>query len=96
MEIRWSLPAAEDLEHICEWIERDNPEAARRVAQTIYEECGRLKNFPNLGRASRRMAGRRELIFSPLPYIVVYQVTQDAIEISHLPRCTGLAVKRRF
>jgi plasmid stabilization system protein ParE len=28
MEVRWSLPAAEDLEHICEWIERDNPEAA--------------------------------------------------------------------
>ena len=33
MEIRWSLPAAEDLERICESIERDNPEAARRVAQ---------------------------------------------------------------
>jgi plasmid stabilization system protein ParE len=30
MEIRWSLPAAEDLERICAWIERDNPEAARR------------------------------------------------------------------
>jgi plasmid stabilization system protein ParE len=40
MEVRWSLPAAEDLELICEWIERDNPEAARRVAKTIYEECG--------------------------------------------------------
>jgi plasmid stabilization system protein ParE len=46
MEIRWSLPAAEDLEHICEHIERDNPEAARRVARTIYEGCARLKNFP--------------------------------------------------
>lgn len=39
MEVRWSLPAAEDLENICEWIERDNPEAARRVARTIYDEC---------------------------------------------------------
>jgi len=29
MEIRWSLPAAEDLERICDWIQRDNPEAAR-------------------------------------------------------------------
>jgi hypothetical protein len=33
MEIRWSLPAAEDLERICERIERDNPDAARRVAK---------------------------------------------------------------
>jgi plasmid stabilization system protein ParE len=32
MEIRWSLPAAEDLGHICAWIERDNPAVARRVA----------------------------------------------------------------
>ncbi len=69
MEVRWSMPAAEDLEHICEWIERDNSEAARRVARTIYDECARLKDCPNLGRPSRRMAGRRELTFAPLPYI---------------------------
>ena len=36
MEVRWALPAAEDLERICERIQRDNPEAARRVARTIY------------------------------------------------------------
>ncbi len=40
MEIRWSLPAAEDLERTCERIERDNPDAARRVAKTIYDACG--------------------------------------------------------
>jgi toxin ParE1/3/4 len=70
MEVRWSEAAAEDLERICEWIDRDDPEAARRVARTIYEQCGRLRDFPSLGRASRRMAGRRELTFAPLPYIV--------------------------
>jgi toxin ParE1/3/4 len=84
MQVLWSIPAAEDLEHICERIERDNPDAARRVARTIYDECSRLKDFPNLGRASRRMAGRRELILAPLPYIVVYQVKQDAVEISRI------------
>jgi toxin ParE1/3/4 len=84
MDVRWSLPAAEDLEHSCEWIEGDNPEAASRVARTIYDECARLKANPNLGRPSLRMAGRRELTFSPLPYIVVYQVTPNAIEISRI------------
>ena len=84
MEIRWSLPAAEDLERICEWIERDNPEAARRVAKTIFEGCAHLKDFPNMGRASRRMSGRRELVFPPLPYIVVYQVKEHAVEISRI------------
>ena len=84
MEVRWSLPAAEDLERICEWIARDNPEAARRVARTIYDGCGSLKQFPYLGRASRRLAGRRELTFPPLPYIVVYQVTPKTVEISRI------------
>jgi toxin ParE1/3/4 len=84
MEIRWSVPAVEDLERICEWIERDNPEAARSIARTIYHECARLKNFPNLGRASSRMKGRRELVFAPLPYVVIYQVKPDAIEISRV------------
>lgn len=84
MQVRWSIPAVEDLKNICERIERDNPAAARRIARTIYEECARLKDFPNSGRASRRMAGRRELTFAPLPYMVVYQVKADAIEISRI------------
>jgi plasmid stabilization system protein ParE len=84
MEVRWSFPAAEDLERICEWIERDNPEAARRVARTIYDKCTLLRNSPDLGRASLRMAGRRELTFAPLPYIVVYQITPKAIQISRI------------
>jgi plasmid stabilization system protein ParE len=53
------MPAAEELERICDRIEGDNPEAARRVARAIYDGCGRLKDFPHLGRASIRMAGRR-------------------------------------
>jgi addiction module RelE/StbE family toxin len=84
MLIRWSSLAVEDLEHICERIERDNPDAARRVARTIYEGCASLQTFPNRGRASIRMAGRRELAFPPLPYIVVYQVTQKTVEISRV------------
>jgi plasmid stabilization system protein ParE len=84
MEVRWSMPAADDLERICEWIERDSPEAARRVAQTIYNRCASLKDLPHIGRPSRRIQGRREITFAPLPYIVVYQVMPDAIEISRI------------
>lgn len=65
MRVRWSAPAADDLERICEWIDSDNPEAARRIAKTIYEGCGQLQRFPNLGKASSRMRGRRELSLPP-------------------------------
>jgi toxin ParE1/3/4 len=78
------MPAAEDLERICDHIAQDNPEAASRVAGTIYAGCARLRDFPHLGRASIRMPGRRELVFPPLPYIVVYQATENAVEISRI------------
>jgi toxin ParE1/3/4 len=78
MQVRWSRPAVEDLEQICERIDRDNPGAARRVIQTIYDGCARLQDFPYLGRPSERMTGRRELVFSPLP------VTEHAVEISRI------------
>jgi len=43
MQVRWSLPAAEDLERICERIERDNPEAARRFCP---KRCAELALVP--------------------------------------------------
>lgn len=84
MEIRWSGPAADDLERICRRIDRDDPEAALRIAAIIYNGIGQLKDFPALGRASSRLTGRRELVFPPLPYIAVYQVKQNRIEISRI------------
>ena len=36
--------------------------------------------FPNRGRTGR-IAGTRELVFGPLPYIAVYRVTEDIVEI---------------
>ena len=83
MEVRWSTPAAEDLERIFQRIEKDNPTAAREVVKTIYDGCEALKDFPHLGRPGR-MKGRRELVFSPLPYIAVYQVKEYAVEISRI------------
>lgn len=79
MEIRWSQRAAEDLERI----QKDNPATVREIVKTLYEGCEALKVFPNRGR-SGRMKGRRELVFSSLPYIAVYQVKQDSVEISRI------------
>jgi addiction module RelE/StbE family toxin len=84
MQVRWSPDAADDLERICGRIEMDSPDAARRVARTIYDGCARLRQFPRSGRNSLRMPGRRELVFAPLPYIAVYQVTESAVEISRI------------
>jgi toxin ParE1/3/4 len=81
IEVRWSTLAVEDLEHIFQRIENDNPTAARETVKAIYDGREALKDFPHRGRAGR-MSGRRELVFSP--YIAVYQVKEHAVEISRI------------
>jgi len=80
MEVRWTRPAAQDLQNIARRIRRDNPAAARRVAKTLCDGCMGLEMFPNRGRFGR-IAGTRELIFVPLPYIAVYRVKVEFVEI---------------
>jgi toxin ParE1/3/4 len=80
MQVRWTRPAAQDLQHIARRIRQDNPAAARRVAKTLYDGCVGLEMFPNRGRIGR-IAGTRELVFGPLPYIAVYRVNENFVEI---------------
>jgi plasmid stabilization system protein ParE len=49
MEIRWSPAAADDLEQIFNYIQSDDPAAARRVAQAIYGRADALADHPYLG-----------------------------------------------
>ena len=83
MEVRWSPEAADDLEAIVRHIQRENPEAARTVAKTIYEAIGALSTFPNRGRIGRVHA-TRELVLAPLPWIVVYRVRHEVVEVARI------------
>jgi toxin ParE1/3/4 len=80
MQVRWTRPAAQDLQHIARRIRRDNPVAAQRVVKTLYDGCMGLDMFANRGRTGR-ITGTRELVFVRLPYIAVYRVKEDAVEI---------------
>jgi len=51
MRLRWSPEAAGDLERIVRRIQKDNPSAARNVANTIYEGLRRSKTFPIVAEA---------------------------------------------
>jgi toxin ParE1/3/4 len=83
MRLRWTAPAAQDLYSITRYIRGDNPTAAREVAKTIYDGCESLISSPHRGRKGKQ-PGTRELVFSPLPYIAVYRVTEDTVEILHI------------
>jgi len=81
MRIRWTEPAASDFTRICDYIrDHDAPVTARRVALTIYESVKSLARFPHRGRPGRRQ-GTRELVLFPLPFLAVYRIRGDVIEI---------------
>jgi len=81
MRIRWTQPASRDLTQICDYLSKeDDPATARRVAILIYERVHTLREFPKLGRPGRK-ANTRELIFTDLPYLAIYRLRGDAIEI---------------
>jgi toxin ParE1/3/4 len=63
MKIRWTSEATDCLEHIGQHIAEDNPEAALKTVNTIFEHIEELTVFPNRGRLGRE-EGAREMVFS--------------------------------
>ena len=81
MRIRWTEPAADDLIGICDYTEEhEGPQAARRLAQRLYEGIDSLAEFPLRGRPGRK-EGTRELVFARVPFLAVYRVRDDTVEV---------------
>ena len=80
MTIVWSPRAIEHLAHLREYIARDNPNAANRIARELIEAVERLAKLPNLGRPGR-VAGTRELVVPGTPYIIPYRLRGERLEV---------------
>lgn len=80
MRLRWTPAAASDLEEISNYLQDRHPQYWRPTILKLYEGIRSLKQFPNRGRSGRE-EGTRELVFSPLPYVAVYRVKEQTIEV---------------
>ncbi len=78
MQLRWTEEAADDLERIADYLLNHTPDRAPELVRAVYDAPSALLTFPNRGRLGKK-EGTRELVLSPLPYIVVYTVLGDAI-----------------
>jgi toxin ParE1/3/4 len=81
MKIRWSRKAISDLKSIRDYIAKDSPAAAQRVAARIKEATIRLTKFPHSGRPGR-VPGSLELVIPGTSYIAAYRVQGDHVEIA--------------
>jgi toxin ParE1/3/4 len=80
MKLRWLSPALSELDRVYEYISQENPKAARHVFIRIRKSTQKLKRFAESGRVGH-IPGTRELLVTGLPYLVVYRVIGDTVEI---------------
>lgn len=80
MKLAWSKLAIRRLASIHDYIGKDSPEAAVRVAEILIQSGSRLERFPLIGRPGR-IEGTRELVIPGLPYIIAYRVVHETVQI---------------
>lgn len=78
---KWTDKALNDLLIIQEYIAQDNPKVSVDITKKIVlKVVEQLSKFQNIGKAGR-VHGTRELIIPNTPYIAVYWIKSDAIEV---------------
>ena len=79
--IVWTGPALADLRHIRDYVSRDDPAAAVRLADRLRKRVLALQVHPRMGRVVPELStrGLREVIVAP--YRIVYEVWEREVVV---------------
>ena len=80
MKVRWTMPAANQLQSIFEYIAANNRAAAYRTVRRIREAILLTAPMPYSGRIGR-VEGTRELTVSSTSYLVAYKIVDNMIHV---------------
>ncbi|MFI2819556.1 type II toxin-antitoxin system RelE/ParE family toxin [Vreelandella piezotolerans] len=66
-EVIWTEPALQELDAIAEYIALDNPAAASRLVEEVFDKIDRLEGFPHSGRIPPELPNSvyREVVAPP-------------------------------
>jgi toxin ParE1/3/4 len=80
-KIVWTEPAAFDLKAIAEYIELDNPKAAKLLVKELFEQVEKLELYPKMGKIPKSIANLsyRELVIPPCR--VFYRLEKSTVYI---------------
>ena len=78
MRLRFTLPAAHQLDRILTTIAEQHPTGARNVQERISAVMDLLQHQPQAGAATAR-PGVRRMVVRPYPYAVAYRIGDDEI-----------------
>jgi len=79
----WLRRAIADRDAQLDYIAQDNPFSAIEQGDRIARQVGQLVQNPEMGRSGRKH-GTRELVISRTPFIVVYRIKGQRIELLRL------------
>ena len=81
MKIQWSPLAIDRVSEIAEYIALDNPSAANKWVNDIFDSTEKLLDFPSIGRVVPELKDQkiRELLKGN--YRIIYRVDTDIISI---------------
>jgi len=80
MKLRWTPRAVADLEEISDYLVATSPQAWEQLLQRLEHLTDVLLDFPLMGKPGL-VRGAREFVLSGTPYILVFQVKEDAVVI---------------
>ena len=80
MQVQWTVSAGNDRENAINYIAADSLTAALSQLDEIEGQTDRLADYPKLGRPGR-VKGTRELVVNRTPFIVVYRIKGEIVQI---------------
>jgi len=78
VKVRWTMPAANQLRSIFDFIAADNSVAAGRTVRRIRDAILRAAVMPHTGRVGR-VPGTREIPVPGTSYLVVYRILENMV-----------------
>lgn len=81
MQVRWTEQAIADIQSLRSYIERDKPQAAKKIVLRVISIVENdLVLQPGMGRPGRK-PGSKELIITGTPYVIPYRIKDNWLEI---------------
>ena len=78
-----TIRALQTLSEVLEYYEEQQKGLGARFLRYYDSQIERLKDMPNVGRIGR-VFGTRELVMQDFPFLVVYRVRKEYLEILNL------------
>ena len=83
MSIRWLSQAQRNRLEQLDYVAQDKPLAAIGQDEQIERQINMLLAHPKMGRLGR-VTGTRELVISGTPFVVIYRLQEQSIEVLRL------------